>query len=226
MAISPYYRPGKIAREVGEGNHRKIIGGQWDELGELQLNFLTQHGLKPNSTLLDLGCGSLRLGVRAVGYLEPDHYWGTDINEPLLQAGYEKEIVPAGLAHKLPRQQLIANGDFDCSRLPKHFDFIIAQSLFTHLPPVEFLRRCLANLSQRLTGPSAFFATFFIAPTDKARSPLVHARGGKTSYPDQDPYHYTVDDVQAAARDTRWTFEMIGEWGHPRDLKMVAFRLG
>ena len=56
--------------------HRQYVGGNWDEIGNLQFNFLKSKGLKPESYLLDIACGSLRLGVKAIPYLNPDHYLG------------------------------------------------------------------------------------------------------------------------------------------------------
>jgi hypothetical protein len=127
-------RSARLAKRVPNGEHRALIGGMWDEIGALQLDFLRARGLRPDSRLPDIGCGSLRLGVRATDYLETGNYWGTDINESLLTAGYEREIVPSGLAHKLPRDHLIVDGDFTFAHLPRDFDFVIAQSVFTHLP--------------------------------------------------------------------------------------------
>ncbi|MGC1464305.1 MAG: hypothetical protein WA792_01085, partial [Pseudolabrys sp.] len=105
--LSNYYNQDWVAEGVSAGKHRALIGGLWDEIGSLQLEFLRANGLTPQSRLLDIGCGSLRLGVRAIEYLNVGHYWGTDINESLLAAGFEKEIIPNGLARKLPRENLI-----------------------------------------------------------------------------------------------------------------------
>ena len=67
---SVYDDEATIARMAAEGQHRKIIGGLWDEIGQLQFDYLRENGLTPQSRLLDIGCGSLRLGAKAVAYLE------------------------------------------------------------------------------------------------------------------------------------------------------------
>ena len=58
--------------------HREQVGGLWDEVGALQIDFLRAQGLRPPDTLLDVGCGCLRGGVHLVGYLEPGRYYGID----------------------------------------------------------------------------------------------------------------------------------------------------
>jgi len=73
--------------EMQKGVHRQRIGDMWDEIGQLQFNFLVEQGLLPYHTLLDVGCGCLRGGVYFVPYLENGHYFGMDINESLIEAG-------------------------------------------------------------------------------------------------------------------------------------------
>ena len=46
--------------------HREQVGGLWDEIGALQIDFLRAQGLRPGDTLLDVGCGCLRGGVHFV----------------------------------------------------------------------------------------------------------------------------------------------------------------
>ena len=75
---SPYIVPGFYDRALADGRHRDIVGGRWDETGRLQIALLTARGLQPHHHLLDIGAGSLRLGCKAVPYLDPGHYWGTD----------------------------------------------------------------------------------------------------------------------------------------------------
>src|SRR5262249_20347462 len=136
-----------ISRRVQEGHHRDVVGGQWDEIGKLQLDYLVTNGLDPSSVLIDIGCGCLRGGVHFVDYLAQGKYFGLDLNESLLDAGYEIELEAVGLQHKLPREHLVCNGDFDFEAFPQPFDFAIAQSLFTHIPPSD-IRVCLERLSQ------------------------------------------------------------------------------
>jgi cyclopropane fatty-acyl-phospholipid synthase-like methyltransferase len=218
---SIYYQPDKIAEWITRGEHRKIIGNLWEELGTLQLDFLRKNGLTPQSSLLDVGCGSLRLGVRAVDYLEPGNYWGTDISDSLIQAGYDNEIVPAGLQSKLPRQNLVADAAFTFAGITHDVDFIIAQSVFTHLP-MNHLRLCLANLAEHVNTPCRFYLTVFIAPEKEWPRPVVQLEGPVT-HPHRDPYHYRLSDIYHLSGGLPWHIQYIGDWGHPRNQKMVLF---
>lgn len=220
---SVYDNKEAVTRSVSNNKHRHLIGGMWDEIGTLQIDFLKSQGLQPSYTLLDIGCGCLRLGVRAVEFLDTDKYWGTDLNEELLTAGYDHEVVPSGLAAKLPRTNLVTDAEFTFTGTPHHVDMAIAQSVFTHLP-LEHLRLCLTNLANHLDGPCDFFATFFIVTEDEAVASVLHDPGGITTHPDKDPFHYTENDLRRAALNLPWKVDIIGDWNHPRDQRMVCFR--
>lgn len=216
-----YENESDMETAVAAGRHRQIVGDLWDELGSLQFNFLVSNGLKPNHTLIDIGCGSLRGGVRFVPYLDPANYYGVDISKALLRAGYEREIVPAGLADRLPASNLRSTSDFDISWPEVLFDYGLAQSLFTHLP-LSLTERCLTVTRQRFAPNGLFFATFFTAPAGAAV--WQHAIGGKKSYSDRDPFHFTPGQIGDVAEDCGWKMQWVGDWAHPRDQQMCVFR--
>ena len=87
MSHSGYYDQEAMRADVRDGRHREAIGGLWDEIGDLQMRFLIAQGMQPGHRLLDVGCGSLRLGSRAVEYLDAQRYFGSDLNEVLIRAG-------------------------------------------------------------------------------------------------------------------------------------------
>ena len=83
--ISPYHAPDFYKDALAKGRHRDIVGGRWDETGRIQMQLLLEAGLLPQHHLLDIGAGSLRLGCKAVPYLNPGHYWATDLSGALLR---------------------------------------------------------------------------------------------------------------------------------------------
>jgi SAM-dependent methyltransferase len=219
---SDYDDDAHIAAEVAGGRHREVIGGLWDEVGQLQLEFLQKQGLKPGSRLLDIGCGSLRLGARAANYLEPCNYFGTDISESLLDAGWARELSPEGQI-KLPRRNLSVSPDFDFDFLTEPMDFGIAQSVFTHLP-LNHLRRCLTKAAPKFrTGGKLFVTAFIRRPSEDLSLPLTTLPGGVVTYDWRDPYHYWPTDFRYAATYSPWEVHILGDWGHPRGQQMVLF---
>jgi len=134
-----------ISAQVAEGRHREVVGALWEELGDLQLKFLISQGLRPSHTLLDVGCGCLRLGVKAIPYLQRGNYFGVDNNASLLEAGMNLELHQIDLKGALPEERLFFLPDFELQKLQKKFDYLIAQSLFSHFT-FNRIRRCLSRM--------------------------------------------------------------------------------
>ncbi len=220
--ISDYYTPGMARDAVLRGEHRAWIGGLWDEVGVLQMEFLRSRGLRRDARLLDVGCGCFRCGVHLVNYLESGHYYGIDISQELLDAGFEQEIVPRSLEAKLPRSNLLCDGGFSAARFGVTFDVGIAQSVFTHLP-LNHIRLCLTRLAPVFRVGGEFFATAFILPEASNWSEDAVHGGQVRTHATEDPYHYRVDDFVFCAAGLPWAVDLIGEWAHPRGQQMLRF---
>jgi SAM-dependent methyltransferase len=210
--------------EIAGGAHREFVGGLWDEVGALQLDFMIRQGLRPDMTLLDLGCGSLRGGVRFIRYLAHGNYFGIDANASLLRSAWEIELPRAKLLDCLPRQNLLVNRDFEAWRFGVSFDMVLAQSVFTHLPK-DWLVRCLVELARCVQPGGSFFVTFFHCPPDwPPGEPRHDASHGGTTFWDRDPFHYRESELTDAADPRIWQVEHLRDWGHPRGQWMVRFR--
>jgi SAM-dependent methyltransferase len=207
----------------GSAWHRAIVGGLWDEMGQRQLDFLVGHGLRPEHYVLDVGCGSLRAGVKLIDYLEPGHYYGIDRDAELLRCGREYELSPDLLA-KAP---ILAHvGDFDFRRLARQFDVALAQSVFTHLPLNE-IARCLVRVPAILEPRGVFYATFFENERGLSNlEPLEWSTADGlviTTYLDRDPYHYDFGTFQWLGQQAGLKVSYLGDWDHPRRQRMLAF---
>ena len=200
--------------------HRRKVGGRWDELGKLQFDFLREQGLEPRHHFLDVGCGSLRGGIRFLPYLEAAHYYGVDRDQRLLDAG-RRELENAGL---LDRQPILAQmDDFGFGRLEQTFDYALAQSVFTHLP-LNLIARCLMNMDRVLRPGGTFFATYFENRSGHRYLDSLEQGDGIVTYYDKDPFHYTLDAFEWACGGTSLSVERVGDWNHPRNQLMLAFR--
>ncbi len=133
------------------------IGGFWDEIGALQFEFLAANGLRPESTLFDLGCGTLRGGRHFIRFLDAGNYTGVDISAKTIELG-ALLVQQEGLSEKHPRliRRLPNEGFFDGAGKS---DFILAQSVLSHLPDY-LVAKCLAELEAVLHRHSVFFFTF------------------------------------------------------------------
>lgn len=209
------------SEEIGKKAHREFVGGLWDELGKLQLEFLIKSGLKPNHKLLDIGCGCLRGGLHYLKYLDVGNYYGLDLNESLIEAG-KIEVDEAGLSHKKPN--LIVDDAFMVGAFGETFDFMVSVSLFTHLP-FNMIVRCLTRVRENLLPHGVYYSTYFQAPTSAYLEPLRQEPGEIVTHYDSDPFHCSVDELAYLAELAGLELSVVGDWGHPRNQKMAAFRL-
>lgn len=206
----------RLARPEGERGirrlgHREYVGGNWDEIGQLQFDFLVSRGLRPEHYLLDIACGSLRLGVKAVPYLQAGHYLGIDKEAALIEAGVTNELGAVLYAEKKP--VLIANAAFEFQQFGVAPNFVIAQSLFTHLTP-DLIDLCVANLRPLMKPASVFYATFHQGSSD--RNPVTsHAH----AY-----FGYRVEEMLSFGERNGFAAAYLGDWGHPRGQVIVEYR--
>lgn len=218
-----YYDESYIQEQLRLGKHRQVVGGMWDEIGTLQLEFLQGRGLQPDDLLLDVGCGSLRGGVKFVEYLNPGRYFGIDISPALLEAGYAQEIaLRPDLAGKLPRGNLKCVDDFDAASFGRQFDYALAQSVFTHLT-LNSIRLCLENLHPVVKPGGKFYATYFRITDDQPTGVSRPNEAGVVTCGHKDPYHYRVADFLHLIRGLPWALDEELDWRHPRGQRMLVF---
>jgi len=190
---SPYLAPGFYDRALAEGRHRDIVGGRWEETGRLQLALLQAHGMQPHHRLLDIGAGALRLGCKAVPYLNHGHYHATDASRALMLRGRAVELPDPA---RLPEAQLVEDAEFAFPGLPAHADYLIAWGVFTHLPPDQ-TAQALARIAARWPEPRVLLFTVFLAPGGQA-GPLRQPDGVVT-HPDRPPWHLTESTLRDMA---------------------------
>lgn len=199
-------------RGIEKRGHRGYIGGLWDEIGQLQFDFLLSKGLIPDSFLLDIACGSLRLGVKVIPYLRPSHYLGIEKERGLVQAGLEKE-----LDHKIREEKqpnIVISDSFEFEKLEQKADFAMAQSLFTHLPP-NLINLCFKRLYPYLENDGVFYATY-LKRERKIRNP-------KTPH-DHGSFAYTREEMIDFGERNDFVANYIGDWNHPRHQVIVEYR--
>src|SRR5882762_1735023 len=114
--------------------HRGYIGlaEDYDRVGALQFAVLALLGLREHHKILDIGCGSLRVGRLLIPFLHKEHYFGIEPNEWLVRNGIEQELGSSIAEAKRPR--FSQDRQFRLSEFGVRFDFILAVSIFSHAP--------------------------------------------------------------------------------------------
>lgn len=198
-------------------DHRRHIGGKWDEIGKLQFDFLVAQGLKPHHRLLDYGCGSGRGAVHFVEYLDKGHYLGLDIDNSMI--GFAVDVECAHLMHKKPvfcsPYQAMCIDDYI-----SQFDFAIAQSVFTHCNAAN-IGHIMGDMHILLHDDAIVYATFFEG--DMLLDPITHDPGGRITHPNCDPYHQDINFYRTQPWSKLWKVTHLGHWDHPRAQQMLAF---
>ncbi len=184
---------------------KEAVGGLWEEMGQLQLDFLTERGLQPGHRLLDLGCGCLRGGLKFIEYLEAGRYVGIDISPDILAAG-EEFLAREGLDGKGAKLILGSALRFDWFD-GERFDFIFAQSVLTHMP-IRDVERCFSQISRVLKEDGVFYATFF-----ESESPCKDK--------EDTTFYFPFSMVEEAGERQGLLVERVVEFEHPRNQQML-----
>ena len=189
--ISPYHKPGFYDQALATGRHRDIVGGRWDETGRAELSILRAAGMLPQHHLLDIGAGSLRLGCKAVPYLDPGHYWATDKSLALMQHGHANELADPD---RLPADHLIEDEDFAFPAVPSVITPALAFAVFTHLP-LTHLAQALPRINAAFPALQVLLFTVFLAP--EGTSGPLRQPDGVVTHTARAPYHFEVSQVLA-----------------------------
>jgi cyclopropane fatty-acyl-phospholipid synthase-like methyltransferase len=165
----------------------KWVGPHWAYklAGVYGLYNLIQCGLRPEHKLLDFGCGSLRLGMYAMQYLDFGNYYGIEPHKELIDFSVSKNHLRQIESAKCPSYHF--NSNCEMNQFDVLFDFIYAQSVFTHLSE-DNCYRAIESAANVLMKPGCFLLTI---------------REGKTRKVDE-----WTQDVVKKSRD--WIFS-IGE---------------
>lgn len=141
----------RVAREVPADE--SIGEGDFDLVGRMELRALQMEGLRPSDTLVDLGCGTGRLAVHVVPWLEGGRYIGIDIAQTMLDKARRR------LATQLPAppcQVAWVKQTGPAFDLPPHsVDRMCAYSVFTHMEHEDTYRYLVDAL--RVVRPGGRF---------------------------------------------------------------------
>lgn len=121
--------------ETGSKNYRAYVGPpkRYGDMSGSEFSLLFLSGLQETDLLLDIGCGSMRLGRLAIPFLQPGHYHCIEPNTWLIQDGLHFELGNEILYLKAP--EFASNYNFEPPVIEGQFqryDYMVAQSIFSH----------------------------------------------------------------------------------------------
>jgi len=222
VAFEPDYSGLELsAEEIEAGAHRTYVGGVWDTHGQRQVEFLRSHGLEPQHTLLDVGCGAFRAGRHFIDYLDAGNYYGIEANQSVIQAGYDHELDDEQRA-KTPVGHLRVSDRFYAEFDGTRFDYALAQSVFTHVS-LNHMRLCLFRLAMVMKPGGKFYATFFEKPDDTRIGMVFNAKRQKPMFTEKNVFWYFRSDLEWVASFSPWKVRYIGDWGHPAGQVMMEY---
>ena len=145
--------------QPGDEHYMAYIGypAEYDFMGATQFRLLCTLGLRAGHFLLDFGCGSLRAGRLFISYLDEGRYFGIEPNKWLIEEAVQHQLGRDLVHIKKPRFD--HNPDFRTDVFEEKFDFIIAQSIFSHAG-ADLISATLRNFKGSLKPGGIVAATF------------------------------------------------------------------
>jgi SAM-dependent methyltransferase len=172
-------------------------------IAAMTFNLLTTLGLRQHHALLDIGCGSLRIGRLLIPYLNRGNYFGIEPGEWLVAEGIRHELGEAVVQAKRPTF-FFTDSPNVLARANITFDFALAQSIFSHCG-LDLIKGWLSAISRALAPNGALVATFLPAQEDCSETGWVYPQC----------VNYRPSTLEGAAADVNLRFEIL-DWKHPR----------
>jgi SAM-dependent methyltransferase len=133
-------RRGKPHRTLGANMRNRDFGISGKTFFEKLVEF---SGLKPGDACVDYGCGTLRIGIHLIEYLDPGRYWGFDVSDFLLDQG--RELIGERLIEeKRPNLRIISPAAIEEAAAAKP-KLLFSNRVLNHVQPEE-LSEYFSNL--------------------------------------------------------------------------------
>jgi hypothetical protein len=212
-----HQRPKSTSRRLlpgmraGDRHYRAYVGPpeKYDLVAANQFNLLTSLGLRDYHYLCDIGCGSLRGGRLFIPYLLPGHYFGIEPNRWLVVDGIAHEV--GDDLFRIKRPHFLADVNFSVTAFGRRFDFVLAQSIFSHADRLQ-MRRCLSQVA--LAMPNGTFAATAFIGTDS---------GDPAGWRYPECRYFTESDLRSDAEEAGLSMEML-EYPHPNGQSWLLYR--
>ena len=208
------YRNDVFLEDLRNSNDR-VRQRIWTEHQQMQLSFLHSRGLSSSSSVLDLGCGPMRLGSVLIPLLKDGWYFGQDVNPATIDFG-EEVLRDAGISEQAP-YTLFSSDQFDLTPINRPIQIAFSNSLFSHLT-LNSIFTALLQLQNVLAPSGVLYATFFSVDSSRAwLKPHLRDKWGHKfeTFSYQDPYHYPLSILKDLAHQAGFRLDLVDDFGHP-----------
>ena len=194
-----------LGLKPGDPQYRAYVGPpeDYDLVAAMTFNLLTTLGLRQHHSLLDMGCGSLRIGRLLIPYLNRGKYFGVEPNEWLVDEGIRRELGETLVQIKRPTFFFSDSPD-TITQAKIAFDFALAQSIFSHCG-LDLIKGWLSAISRSLAHERSVGCHVFDWRGRLRANGLDLSRLRKLR----------PATLERAAKDVNLRFEIL-DWKHPR----------
>jgi SAM-dependent methyltransferase len=204
--------------------HRYTVGMRtgYDTMSGVQFSVLFALGMRETHKVCDVGCGSLRVGRLLIPYLARGNYYGIEPRAEVLEEGIDLEIGRQILTMREPHFD--TGEDFGLHRFDTKFDYVLAQSVFSHTYR-DLTETGIAAIAAALAPGGLFVGTFI------EEFPILMPRGVNHG-PDQGSGFWHQGGVTYTWREWKAVLAQHGlvvrriRWFHLRQTWFVAARAG
>lgn len=192
-----------LDKKPGDRHYRAYVGppNDYDFIAAMSFNLLTCLGLRQHHRVLDVGCGSLRVGRLLIPYLNKGNYIGYEPNQWLVEAGIDNEV--GGDQINIKKPQFFGSdglGDVQANSV----DYILVHSIFSHCG-ADLLEDWLENIFRIVKDDGFFLATYVRGLEDTIKEGWVYP--GCVEYTEK-----TIKDI---ALNVGFNSQSL-YWYHPR----------
>jgi len=184
--------------------------GYWHALQKYHFKLLRERGLKPEHTLLDIGCGPLQAGIPLIRFLRPGGYVGLDIDPSRISVA-ESQIAKHRLTSKRPWVfQSSTLGDAELGE--RRFDYMWASQILCYFRDAE-MNQLFSMLKHRLNPGGRLLGDTFAPDHYEFTNP---ERPG-------DYVRHTIESLSAQAETHGLlvrSLGRIGDYGYPKRLTL------
>ena len=193
-----------LSLSPGDAHYRAYVGPpqDYDLVSGMTFSLLVACGLRQNHKLLDIGCGSLRLGRLLIPYLNPRNYVGLEPNKWLVEDGIRYEVGQSLSDVRHPT--FIYDTNLDSLSADTRFDYVVAQSIFSHTG-IDLLSRWVTEVSSCLAPSGVMLATIITSDADCLEQGWI--------YPEC--VAYRLETIAEIAAKESLTMKVL-DWYHPR----------